>query len=152
MSQKKQNSTIQMVNLTLIDSPMIHSRNLVLCIILSVCAFGCLQGQNKNSLLPQEFANKLKSSPTAILLDVRTPEEYAAGHLAQAKNIDWNGSNFEKQVASLNKSNPVFVYCLSGGRSASAASKMRSMGFKSVTELDGGMRKWQGAKLPVTRE
>ena len=102
--------------------------------------------------MPQEFASKLKSSANPVVLDVRTPTEFASGHLAQAKNIDWNGNNFEKQVASLNKSNPVFVYCLRGGRSASAADKMRSMGFKSVIELEGGIAKWQEAKLPITRE
>ena len=152
MSQKKQNSTIQVVNLAHHRFATMHTRNLFLCILLSVWAFNCSQGQNKNSLLPQEFASKLKSSANPVVLDVRTPGEFASGHLAQAKNIDWNGNNFEKQVASLNKSNPVFVYCLRGGRSASAADKMRSMGFKSVIELEGGIAKWQEAKLPITRE
>ena len=82
------------------------------------------------------------------MLDVRTPAEYTQGHLSNARNIDWNGGEFEKSIAKLDKSKPVFVYCLSGGRSAAAASKMRSIGFREVYELSGGFAKWKAAKLP----
>lgn len=113
---------------------------------------GCTQGQNKTSLSPQMFADKISQTPEALVIDVRTPGEYVEGHLAKAKNIDWQGEHFEHQVMGLDKSKPVFVYCLKGGRSASAASKMRSMGFKEVYELEGGLDKWQAAKLPITKD
>ncbi len=112
----------------------------------------CTQGQNKATLAPQQFADKIAQTSEGTVLDVRTPEEYAEGHLANAKNMDWNGDHFEHQLMALDKSKPVFVYCLKGGRSASAASKMRSLGFKDVYELDGGIAKWQEAKLPVVKE
>ena len=96
-----------------------------------------------------EFAEKLKEMPTATIIDVRTIDEFSKGHLANALNYDWNEIEFDKQISSLDKSKPVFVYCLSGGRSSSAASKMRSEGFKTVYELDGGISQWSADGLPI---
>lgn len=127
-------------------------------IIVALTAFtiilnSCLSGQSQNSktnLVPTEFAEKLKSQTEATLIDVRTPDEFSKGHIENAQNIDWRSNDFGKQIESLDKSKPVFVYCLSGGRSASAASAMREAGFKEVYELEGGMMKWRGANLPET--
>jgi thioredoxin 1 len=94
------------------------------------------------------FAEKMNELPAAPVIDVRTPDEFANGHLKNAKNIDWNGTYFENGIARLEKDEPVFVYCLSGGRSHAAAEKMRGMGFKQVYELDGGIMKWRAANLP----
>lgn len=102
----------------------------------------------KTDLTAIAFATKLNEQPDALLLDVRTAEEFAKGHLEHAKNINWNGNDFDKQVATMDKTQPVFVYCLSGGRSASAAAKMRTDGFKEVYELKGGILKWRTANLP----
>ncbi len=115
----------------------------------------CSNGQSQNSktnLSATEFADMVQANPAAPLLDVRTPEEFSKGHLVYAKNVDWNGSDFDKQTASLDKEKPVFVYCLAGSRSASAASKLRSQGFKTVYELNGGIMKWRGANLPETTD
>jgi thioredoxin len=97
-----------------------------------------------------EFSTKIKELKTATIVDVRTPDEFSKGHLVNANNYDWNGNNFDKQIAPLDKSKPVFVYCLSGGRSSSAANKMRSVGFKAVYELSGGIMKWRSENLPET--
>lgn len=113
----------------------------------------CTNGQSqlaKTNLLPTEFAKKIKTQTAATLIDVRTPDEFAKGHLENAQNIDWRSNDFGKQIETLDKSKPVFVYCLSGGRSASAASAMREAGFKEVYELEGGIMKWRGANLPET--
>ena len=126
--------------------------------IISLATFAILlnsctnsQSQNTKTNLPtSEFSEKIKAIPTAPIVDVRTPEEFSKGHLPNAKNIDWRGNDFDKQVASLDKTKPIFVYCLSGGRSSSAASAMRASGFKEVYELDGGIMKWRGANLPET--
>lgn len=125
-------------------------------IILSLAVFtllfsGCDHSQrqsNSTKLTATIFAEKIKALPSSPIVDVRTPEEYAKGHLINAKNIDWNNSNFEKQISALDKSLPVFVYCLSGARSSSAADKMLSSGFKEVYELDGGILKWRVANFP----
>ncbi|HLP49364.1 MAG TPA: thioredoxin domain-containing protein [Chitinophagales bacterium] len=116
-------------------------------LILAGCA-GQPGPQNDTNLTAEEFAEKLNASPGAPLLDVRTPGEFNDGHLKNAVNIDWNGTGFDAGISALNKTEPVFVYCLSGARSHSAAEKMRSMGFKKVYELNGGIIKWRAANLP----
>jgi thioredoxin len=100
------------------------------------------------NLEAKEFAEKINELPTAPIIDVRTADEFSNGHLAKAKNIDWNSNAFETSIQELNKENPVFVYCLSGGRSSAAAEKMRAIGFKNVYELEGGIMKWRAANLP----
>jgi thioredoxin len=120
-------------------------------LLLNSCNIGQTQNTQTN-LSATEFADKIKELPNATIIDVRTPDEFSKGHLANANNYDWNGDEFEKQIAPLDKSKPIFVYCLSGGRSSSAASKMRSDGFKTVFELDGGIMKWRGANLPETTD
>jgi len=110
----------------------------------------CQTSPGKTVLDPTSFDATIKSTANAVVIDVRTPEEYSKGHLQNAKNIDWNGANFDKQTESIDKTKPVFVYCLSGGRSSAAAAKMRSNGFTTVYELEGGIMKWRAANLPET--
>ncbi|HOZ85461.1 MAG TPA: thioredoxin domain-containing protein [Niabella sp.] len=100
----------------------------------------------------QSFGDKIKTTPAAVILDVRTPGEFEKGHLKDAVNFNWNDENFSSRVDKMDKSEPVFVYCLSGGRSAAAAKAMREMGFKQVYEMVGGMLKWRAAKLPETAD
>ncbi len=122
-------------------------------VTVTILLNGCTSGQSqlaKTNLLPTEFAKKIKTQTAATLIDVRTPDEFTKGHLENAQNIDWRSNDFGKQIETLDKSKPVFVYCLSGGRSASAASAMREAGFKEVYELEGGIMKWRGANLPET--
>ena len=83
---------------------------------------------------------------------MRTPGEYADGHLQNAVNIDWKGNDFDAQVSNLDKSKPVYVYCLSGGRSKGAANFLKKEGFSEVIEMDGGMMKWRAEKMPETKE
>ena len=130
-------------------------KNIILLFIsfLWLCSYGCNDGRSQSSktlLAPAEFSKKLSEMPAAMIIDVRTPGEFSGGHLINATNIDWDGNDFETQIAKIDKSKPVFVYCEAGGRSASAAKKMRSEGFKEVYELSGGFSKWREAKLPET--
>lgn len=120
-----------------------------IAIIFNSCGHGQTE-TSKINLSVSEFAKKITEIPSATIIDVRTPDEFSKGHLVSAKNYDWNGNQFDKQIASLDKSKPVFVYCLSGGRSSSAANKMKASGFKTVYELNGGILKWRGANLPET--
>jgi thioredoxin 1 len=122
-------------------------------ILLSVLLFtSCTNGQKnsnaKVNLTAPEFATKIKELSNAPVVDVRTPDEYAKGHIENALNIDWKGDAFEKQIATLDKSKPVMVYCLSGGRSSAAVDKMASLGFTQIYEMTGGIMKWRGSNLP----
>lgn len=124
-----------------------------LLVALMITSLACVDSWSQSKNLPADaFAEKVKHTPGALVLDVRTPEEFSKGHLKDARNINWRDTNFADQVAKIDKSKPVFVYCLVGGRSASAALKMREMGFKEVYELEGGIIKWRAANLPETME
>ena len=120
---------------------------LVIAIFFNSCTNGQKQSEGTNLSAP-EFAQKINELPSAPIIDVRTPSEFSKGHLNYALNVDWNGNDFENQISTLDKSKPVLVYCLSGGRSSAAAAKMRSEGFQQVYELAGGIMKWRAANLP----
>jgi len=114
----------------------------------SICSFFLLmscQGQpakGVEKLSPAVYAEKIKSTPDAQIVDVRTPEEFKGERLPNSVNIDWNADNFETQAAKLDKSKPIFVYCKIGGRSRQAANKLSQMGFAQVYDLEGGILKW----------
>ena len=78
-----------------------------------------------------------------IILDVRTPGEYAEGALPKAVNIDFLNSNFVNQLKTLDKSKDVYVYCAAGGRSAKAARIMEDLGFERILELKGGLSAYE---------
>lgn len=80
------------------------------------------------------------------LIDVRTKEEFEAGALPDALNIDFNGDDFEAQLAKLDKSKTAFIYCQAGGRSASACKVAEKMAFKAVFDMDGGYGAWSEGK------
>lgn len=121
-----------------------------LFILLFFFFSGC-EAQKKESLLsPDDFRQKLATTKGIQLVDVRTPEEFQSGHLANAKNIDFYSANFGKQILALDKAKPVLVYCKVGGRSAEAADLMRKKGFHQVIELEGGIMKWNAQGLPLS--
>lgn len=99
-----------------------------------------------------EFSDKIATSPDAIILDVRTSDEYKQGHIAKAINIDWDSDEFESQVKKLDKAKPVLVYCLSGARSASAAEYLSKNGFNEIYDLQGGLLKWREANFPEEKD
>ncbi|MBK9015825.1 MAG: rhodanese-like domain-containing protein [Saprospiraceae bacterium] len=90
------------------------------------------------NLQAAEFLAKAKTTPDAVLLDVRTPGEVAAGKLQGAKDIDFQGHNFTKAIGKIDKDKTYFVYCRSGVRSANACRKMHEMGFTKLFNLSGG--------------
>ncbi len=99
-------------------------------------------------LQAKDFSTKMNSTKDAVILDVRTPQEFEKNRLANAVNFNWLGDDFEKSISQIDKSTPVFVYCFSGARSKAAAEKMAAEGFTKVYALDGGLLKWEAAKLP----
>ena len=98
-----------------------------------------------------EFA-KLADEPNVVVLDVRTVEEYAEGHIVGALNIDQGQGDFmEKAKAQLPSDKTIAVYCRSGRRSASAASRLAAEGYTCVN-LKGGIVAWKEAGLDVTKD
>jgi rhodanese-related sulfurtransferase len=103
-------------------------------------------------LSPTEAATILADDPPEVILDVRTPEEYASGHIESAQNIDFQAADFDSKIAALDPSATTFVYCRSGNRSSQAVAAMRSAGFTDILHLSDGVIGWEGAGLPLVQD
>jgi thioredoxin 1 len=122
-----------------------------LAIWMMSCANGSSQTSNNqpHKVDAPTFAQLIQQNPAAQIIDVRTPQEFEGGYIAGAMNLDYNGDDYSRQVAALEKGKMVLIYCLSGGRSGSAADEMRKNGFEQVIELNGGTLNWKKANLPL---
>lgn len=100
--------------------------------------FSTLFGPDINELVAQA-----RQAPHGVLVDVRTAEEYREGHIESARNIPLAslGTAIRRQVR--DTATPLFVYCLSGARSAQAVRELRRLGYEQVTDL-GGVNRWSG--------
>jgi rhodanese-related sulfurtransferase len=125
----------------------VYNRFLLFALGIAFAATGCAQAPAATVLPPPAFDKTLQATPDAILLDVRTPEEYRASHLDRALNIDFYDQDFRDQCGRLDKNKPVFVYCAAGGRSESAAAILKKLGFAAVYDMQGGMRAWKAAGM-----
>lgn len=108
--------------------------------------------KNIKSVSAEIFAKKINETSKSQILDVRTPEEFESEKIDNAINANWLGDSFITDVAKLDQSKPVFVYCKSGGRSSKAAAKLAELGFKNIYELQGGILKWNAAGLSTRAE
>lgn len=95
-----------------------------------------------------EFSQKIKEAGV-VTLDVRTPAEFAEGHIEGARLIDFQSGNFESEIAELDKEATYAVYCRSGNRSGQAVAIMHDAGFHNVYNLNGGVIDWANAGLPL---
>ena len=86
-----------------------------------------------------------------VVIDVRTPNEFAQGHIQGAKLINLYDPNFNAKIADLDKGATTLVYCKSGRRSANAMRKMKSAGFSTVYNLSGGIMSWMSAGGEIVR-
>lgn len=125
---------------------------LLISVIVNQSCTSSNGGGDNFQLNAQEFSEKLTSTPDAVILDVRTPGEFSQGHIQNATNISWNDPTFDGKINNIAKNAPIFIYCLSGSRSMSAANFMRNNGYEKVYELMGGIMKWSGENLPLTTE
>lgn len=99
---------------------------------------------------PAEGAALMDQMGSALtVIDVRTPEEFAAGHIAGAVNMDVEGGQFTSMIAGLDHSQAYMVYCHSGRRGAMAAQAMAQDGFTTIYDL-GGLQAWVDAGYPIT--
>ena len=103
-------------------------------------------------LSPQAFIDQAKADSTALILDVRTKEEYAEGHLTCAHQLDFlNAEAFDAGIKQLDKAHTYYIYCRSGRRSHGACEKMQKQGFK-VFDMEGGILNWIKLGMPVTKK
>ncbi len=84
-----------------------------------------------------------------VILDVRTPDEFAEGHLAGAVNLDVQSPGFEKGLRALDRKRSYLVYCRTGNRSRRATLAMEALGFRSIFHMTEGIVKWKQQNLPL---
>src|ERR1041384_1776217 len=87
----------------------------------------------------------LKENKAVVVLDVRTADEYKAGHIPGAKNVDFYQPDFKAKLAGLDRDQTYLVHCKSGGRSAKTEALMKDLKFKSILHLNDGFSKWEAA-------
>ena len=109
---------------------------------------GCSTSSTSSDLTSTEFSKKVTESGV-ITLDVRTPGEFMAGHIQGAINIDVEGTEFQTEIAKLDKTQTYAVYCQSGRRSSIAVETMQSAGFNKLFNLANGIRDWRAQNLPL---
>jgi rhodanese-related sulfurtransferase len=101
-----------------------------------------------NSVTAIEFKDKLKDY---LLVDIRTPGEFAQGRIEGAININYYQRGFIEQFSEFDTTKPIFIYCRSGSRTSSAVKKLSNAGFKQVYELNGGIINWYRNKLKIVK-
>ena len=99
------------------------------------------------TVTPEDAEKLLKGKKDVAVLDVRTPEEFARGHIPGAKNVDFFGDDFAKNVGALDPAAPVLVHCGSGKRSTQALPSLKNQ--KTVYHLNEGFSAWEKAGKPV---
>lgn len=106
--------------------------------------------KNKMNLSQNEWASQLEADQNAIILDVRTDDEWNEGYIPGAiLNDIYKGQGFIYRLEELDKTKNYYVYCKAGGRSAQACSIMKQMGFENTFNLEGGFMNWSGkVQLP----
>lgn len=97
-----------------------------------------------------EFSELIALLPEAVLLDVRTGEEWGEGHIEGALHLDFYGEDFDAQLAALPHDRPVLVYCAAGGRSYLTMEQLGNLGHPRVYNLLDGMGAWRDALQPVS--
>lgn len=110
--------------------------------------FGCKAQNSVKVLTAEEFAAAVKADKKAVVLDVRRPDEFAAGHIEGAVLLNFLDTvTFNAGVEKLDKSKTYYIYCRSGRRSNNAAVILQKKGF-TVFDLGGGFLSWQRYNLP----
>jgi thioredoxin len=131
----------------------IFSFSLILSVFIAACQQPAANSANGEktyqTVSVKDFSGLMDENASGYILDVRTPQEFESGHITGAVNVDIYDPNFKTIVGKLDKSRKAFVYCKSGGRSASAMDIMKELGFQQVYNLDGGMLAWLNANMPV---
>lgn len=117
---------------------------------LLLFTFSCnSQTESKVKITADEFENEIQA-PDIQILDVRTAGEFKTGFIKNALQVDWtNKDQFNERIKYVDKTKPIYIYCLVGGRSNAAATWLRKNGYAKVVELLGGINAWKAANKPL---
>ncbi|MFO7699234.1 MAG: rhodanese-like domain-containing protein [Acidimicrobiia bacterium] len=123
---------------------------LLIALAAAIAVAGCSpSGATLETVSPEAAAEVIANTPDVVVLDIRTPEEFAEGFIEGASNIDFYRSDFAGQLDMLDKDAPYVVYCRSDNRSGDAMDVFADLGFTNVTEIDGGIVNWYESGLPI---
>ncbi len=124
---------------------------LIVMVIVAVKLFKPSLPDGYENLSANEAKERLQTVTNVAILDVRTPKEYAEGHIANARMINIYDSDFLNRLSGLDKNKTYFVYCRSGSRSMTALKRMKELGFEKVWNLSGGIGAWTGSGFSLTQ-
>lgn len=99
----------------------------------------------------EEVAKLLGERKDVVVIDLRTSDEFKAGHITGAKNIDFLDSSFTQKVSELDKGKTYVVHCAAGGRSTKSLEVFKAQKFTSILHLDKGFKAWESAGKPVEK-
>ncbi|MDC7995814.1 rhodanese-like domain-containing protein [Altibacter sp. HG106] len=113
------------------------------CLVAITVITACAQETKNTTILSKsEFQTEI-SDKDVTLIDVRTAEEFEAGHIDGAQNIDFfQEQAFQKKFSAFDKDQPIYIYCRSGNRSGQASERLEAMGFTKIYDLKGGYLGW----------
>jgi len=128
-------------------------------VIGAVLTRGCVhtekletQPRTIESITPEEayaLIQKNKDNPNFVILDVRTPEEFANEHIENAINLDYYSETFRDDLSKLDKNKTYLIYCRSGHRSENSLNIMKELNFREVYNMLGGIIRWKAEGLPI---
>lgn len=129
---------------------LVLSVSLVIGVVLTG---GCVQEQIIEDITPQEAFTLIQdnqNNPDFVIIDVRTPEEFAEEYIENAINMDYYSKTFRDELNNLDKNKTYLVYCRSGKRSGNALDIMKELNFREAYNI-GGIIEWKAAGLPTTK-
>ena len=115
---------------------------------------GCVQAQIIEDITPQEaftLIQENQNNPDFVIIDVRTPQEFADGYIENAINLDFHSETFRDELNNLDKNKTFLVYCRSGVRSGNALDIMAELNFREAYNILGGINAWKAEGLPTTK-
>jgi rhodanese-related sulfurtransferase len=125
-----------------------YSLLILVCLLFNTPAFA---QEGAPPLAPKEFESAARKGRKSVILDIRTPEEIAQGHLEGALFADFLAEGFEEKLLTLNKKKTYYVYCRSAKRTIPATEKMMELGFRKVYMLEGGINNWIEQGMQVVK-
>lgn len=113
-------------------------------VFAALTTFSCKAQQESNvTIISWDEVKPAMAEGNIVLVDVRTPKEFAAGSIEGAENIDYFDKDFEAKFAKFDKEAPIYIFCKSGNRSGKASKILAKMGFEEIYDIEGGYMNWE---------
>ncbi len=128
-----------------------------IAILLLSCVVAACNVQSNESVstvahvTPNEAQAQLEKDSDIVVLDIRTPEEFAAGHIPGAINIDYHAPDYAAKIKTLDTSKTYLMHCAGGGRSGRSLALFAEVGLDKLLHLEAGYRGWDEANLPTEK-